>query len=231
MPPASTHFGALAQPLDELLGTTSRVRILRALDRASAPLTTTALARETGLTYNAVASALEPLEQSGLVTAPVGGASIYALSPDHPFSAALGQLFAAERERRRAVQTAIDDWAHAQSETLRAVWLFGSAARGEDTFQSDMDIALVADDHEDAKAYADALREMLAPIAERQRLRPSVLPYDRRELRGLPRADKTMWGNLTRDAIPLYGPGPSALLTQLAPRSRKSMASRTGRAK
>jgi len=227
MRPSATHFGAIAQPLDDLLGATSRVRVLRALDRASGPVSLSKLAADSGLTYNATASALALLEQSGLITAvPVGRTSVYTLSPEHPFAAPLQQLFAAERERRRAIQTAIEKWAHEQPETLRAVWLFGSVARREDTFQSDMDIALVADDQADAHHYADALRETLAPIAERQRLHPSVMPYDRREIEAMPRGDRAMWSNLTRDAVPLYGPGPATLLDQLKPHRRKPAPSR-----
>lgn len=222
MRPPATNFGSLAQPLDEMLGATSRVRVLRALDRASAPLAPTSLVKETGLAYNAVAAALGLLQQSGIVIAtPVGATSAYALSPDHPFSAALQQLFAAERHRRRAIPTAVEKWAHAQPETLLAVWLFGSAARREDTFRSDMDIALVADDVKEAKHYADALHDALAPVAARERLRPSITPYGRGEIEAMPNGDRAMWGNLTRDAIPLYGPDPASLQQQLATRRRR----------
>lgn len=149
---------------------------------------------------------------------------IYAISPDHPFSAALRQLFAAERDRRNAIQSAVEEWANAQPATLRAVWLYGSVARRDDTFQSDVDLALVAVDGMRAKRYADDLRETLTPIAERQRVHPNVLPYDGDELVKLPAADPTMWVNLKRDALPLYGPDPDTLRKQLDQHLRRDRA-------
>lgn len=222
MRPPARHFGALAQPLDDILGATSRVRVLRALDRSSVPLAAVTLARETGLVYNGVVKAVAVLKQSGLITeAPVGGTTVYAISPDHPFSAALGQLFGAERDRRRAVQTAVEEWASEQPATLRAVWLFGSVARREDTFQSDIDLALVAVERGRAQHYAEALREALAPVAERQHVHPNVLPYDGDEVVALPGADPVMWDNLTRDAVSLHGPDPNTLRTNLEQQARR----------
>lgn len=222
MRPPARRFGALAQPLDDILGATSRVRVLRALDRTALPLATVTLAKETGLAYNGVLKATAMLKQSGLITeTPVGATMVYAFSPDHPFSAALRQLFAAERDRRRTIQTTAEEWANAQPSTLCAVWLFGSVARREDTFQSDVDLALVAEGRAQAKRYADALRETLVPVAESQRLRPDVLPYDGRELVALPQVDPAMWDNLTRDAVALYGPNPSTLRRQLEQKSRR----------
>lgn len=216
MRPPAKHFGALAQPLDNILGTPSRVRVLRALDRTTMPMAIVTLARETGLAYNAVLAAVTLLTASGLVAmTPAGATMVYSLAPDHPFTPGLRQLFAVERERRRAVQATAEEWAYEQRATLHAVWLFGSVARREDTFASDVDLAVVADTHADKQRYADALRETLGPVAERLWLSPSILPYDADELVALPREDPAMWENLVRDAVVLYGKDPRSLHARL----------------
>ena len=225
MRPPSHQFGTLAQPLDNILGTVARVRVLRALDRAAHPMTIVALQKETKLAYNAVNKAADSLTQAGLATeTPTGSGSVFARNPTHPFSAGLQALFTAERTRRRAVERAVETWAQEQKPIPLAVWLFGSVARKEDTFRSDIDLAVVGRDKQQAQAYAETLREVLSPIAERESVHPSVLPYDTNEILGLPRADPAMWASLTRDAVPLYGPEPNALRSQLrhsGPKARK----------
>ena len=179
-------------------------------------MTIVSIGRETGLTYNAVASAARVLRASGLIREiPTGGAVVYAPVPDHPFSAPLAQLFAAERERRRAIQVAVQEWAEEQPTTLLCVWLFGSVARREDTFESDVDLAVVAAERADARMHADAMRMMLSSVAEQQKLRPNVLSYDTEEIRALPSEDPEMWNNLVRDAVTLHGLNPTALRQNL----------------
>jgi DNA-binding transcriptional ArsR family regulator len=220
MPRLSRRYGALAQPLDELLGAPARVRVLRALDRVPGPLTAAAVANEAGLTHNAAQQALTRFVEARLVDeAAAGRHRLYRLEDEHPFTAGLRVLFAAERERRRAIQAAAADWADRQPATLRAVWLFGSVARREDTFTSDLDLAVVADGREDARDLANSLLDVLGPVANRQRLSPNVLAYESAEMLALPETDAEMWANLRRDAVALHGPAPVALQRELERRA------------
>lgn len=235
MRPPSRHYGALAQPLDDILGTTSRIRVLRALDRSIGPHAVSSLAKDTGLAHNAVAAAVAVLTRAGLVTeTALGARQVYTLNALHPFVAPLIQLFAVERERRQAIRHAVEDWEGDVRSRPLAVWLFGSVARHEDTAESDVDLALVALDRRTADSLAASLRATLTRVAERYWLHPNVLAYDGAELRALPSSDPTMWKNLSRDAIALHGPMPAALRTQLergtrtAPTDRRRK--RTGRA-
>jgi predicted nucleotidyltransferase len=226
MRPPSHQFGTLAQPLDNILGTIARVRVLRALDRAAHPMNIVALQRETRLAYNAVNKSVKDLARAGLATeTPTGSGTVFSLNQDHPFTAGLQALFTAERTRRRAVEGAVETWADKQKPRPLAVWLFGSVARKEDTFSSDIDIAVVGHDKRQTQVYAGALRQALSPIAARHLVHPSILPYDANEIRDLPRMNAAMWANLTRDAVPLYGPEPTTLRDQLRrtrPKTRKS---------
>jgi predicted nucleotidyltransferase len=216
MRPPARRYGTVAQPLDEILGTPARVRVLRALDRSVGPHPVTAIAKETGLTHNAVLSAVGILAGAGMVTEEsLGARVVYQLNTQHPFAAPLIELFSAERARRQALSAAVEEWASAQPAALLAVWLFGSVARREDTFQSDIDLAVVAKTHGKAVRFAGDLGHVLAPVAQRNWLRPNVLAYDSAEILALPTVDSEMWSNLTRDAIALHGQRPTALRSRL----------------
>jgi len=230
MPRLAHRYGALAQPLDEVLGAPARVRVLRALDQLPGPLTAAAVARETGLAHNAAQQALTRLAEAGVVDETTSGRQrLYRLDDAHPFSEGLRILFAAERERRRAIQTTVEEWAEQQPATLRAVWLFGSVARREDTFGSDIDLALVADRREEARLLAGRLIDVLGPVATRQRVSPNVLAYEGAEVWSLPATDPAMWANLCRDAVPLFGPPPVTLHRALEQLTRRADAPRADR--
>jgi len=219
------QFGALSNPLDQLLGAPARVRALRALDAAAHPLGLAYLAREIAVTYRGAQKAVAVLTHAGIVAeVPTGQGSVFSINDTHPFAPALRALFAIERERRSAILNATEAWADRQSPTLLAVWLFGSAARGEDTFQSDIDLAVVAKTGAGAQRLATSLRDCLEPIARQQAVHPSVVPYSSAAVLSLPQDDAQMWTNLSRDATPLSGPAPEYLWQQLAHRAgvRKS---------
>jgi predicted nucleotidyltransferase len=228
MRPPSHQFGTLAQPLDNILGTVARVRILRALDRAGHPMSIVALQKETKLAYNAVNKAVSSLAQAGLATeTPTGSGTVFTLNQHHPFSDGLQALFTAERTRRQAVERTVETWADKQKLKPLAVWLFGSVARKEDTFSSDIDLAVIGRDKRQTQVYAATLRDALSPIAERHSVRPSIVPYDATEIVGMPGENPGMWSNLTRDAIPLYGPEPDALRNHLRQRRQKGRTMRS----
>jgi predicted nucleotidyltransferase len=211
------QFGALSNPLDQLLGAPARVRALRALDAAAHPLGLAYLAREIAVTYRGAQKAVAVLTHAGIVAeVPTGQGSVFSINSAHPFAPALRALFAIERERRSAILTATEAWADQQSPTLLAVWLFGSAARNEDTFQSDIDLAVVARTDASAQRLAASLRDNLEPIARQHAVHPSVVPYSGRAILSLPDDDAQMWTNLSRDATPLSGPAPEYLRQQLA---------------
>lgn len=222
MPRLARSYGALAQPLDELLGAPARVRVLRALDRVTGPLTAATVAKESGVTHNAAQQALTRFAAAGLVDESVSGRHrLYRLEDKHPFTTGFRAMFAAERERREVIQKTVEGWADRQSVPLRAVWLFGSVARREDSFGSDLDLAVVADLRDDARHLAGALLDVLGPVAIRQRLSPNVLAYEGAEVLALPDTDPDMWANLRRDAVALHGPSPVALHRELERRARR----------
>ncbi|MEO7102622.1 MAG: nucleotidyltransferase domain-containing protein [Gemmatimonadaceae bacterium] len=140
----------------------------------------------------------------------------FSINMAHPFAPVLRSLFAVERARRSAILDAAESRADRQSPAPLAIWLFGSAARGEDTFQSDIDLAIVARTDASAQRLAASLRDCLQPIARQHAVHPSVVPYSARTVLSLPEVDAQMWTHLLRDATPLTGPAPEYLRQQLA---------------
>jgi predicted nucleotidyltransferase len=211
------QFGTLSNPLDQLLGAPARVRALRTLDAAAHPLGLAHLAREIAVSYRGAQKAVAVLVHAGIVSEiPTGQGSVFSINEAHPIAPVLRSLFAVERARRSAILDAAEAWADQQSPRPLAIWLFGSAARNEDTFQSDIDLAIVAKTDASAQRLAASLRECLEPIARQHAVHPSVVPYSARTVLSLPEEDAQMWADLLRDATPLTGPAPEYLRQQLA---------------
>jgi DNA-binding transcriptional ArsR family regulator len=92
---------AIKQPLDEVLGAVSHVRILRLLlQLAESPLGATMAAKKTGLSIPGVVKALQRLEETGFVSRVGSGRSHqYTLRKQEPLVEALTQLYSAEHTR------------------------------------------------------------------------------------------------------------------------------------
>jgi predicted nucleotidyltransferase len=93
-----------------------------------------------------------------------------------------------------------------------AVWLFGSAARLEDTAGGDIDLAVIGPDEKTADRAATALREALVAVEAKLGVTASVLPMALSKVKHVARAEHPLWLSLRRDAIPLMGPLPDALI-------------------
>ncbi len=159
-----------------------------------------------------VRQVLAELTRIGVVRA-VGSARlvVYGAADAHPIVAMLDKLFADERQwwlrtRRRLVR------AVTHREVL-AAWLFGSAARGQDTPMSDLDIAVVLDAPSGAaRRIADVLRGRLNKAGEACAFRPSLIAMTLPAFLRAARDESPLWRDLERDAIRLYGPSPSDLM-------------------
>ncbi len=205
----------LFEPLDRVLGRSSQVRVLRALSLHGPGLTPPELARRTGLSRGGVWKALARLEELDVVE-PVGvGHTVpYRMSPTHPIAQAINILFGAEAGRADGVLAAICSAAALLEPQPLAVWIFGSVARAEDRPESDLDIAVVADNDTAARSCAAQLRDALSDPAERWAVRPSVISLSLAELEKLHVEGGNFWIRLVKEAIPLVGPPPNELIRE-----------------
>jgi predicted nucleotidyltransferase len=198
-------------PLTAILGTEANVRLLRELSRHGGQLSAPSLVQRTGLAKTSVWAGLTALEQAGAVAvAGSGRVRLYRLRADHPLRTALDMLFEVEERRFDAILEAVRAAARAGGHEILAVWIYGSAARGEDRVGSDFDIAVVA--ASDALAtIGDAMRDALRPVGERFGFVPSLTGITPADAARFAKQAHPWWTAVARDAIVLLGAAPDEL--------------------
>jgi len=137
------------RPLDHVLDNRNKLAILRRLALYPSEVTTgRSLARELDMNQATCNNALNSLHRAGIITRKnAGRSSIYDIAQDTAvYDELLEPLFHKEAELPKE---AIRMLVHGLGvESIRA-FLFGSAARGMDTPESDTDVLLVVDDSAD----------------------------------------------------------------------------------
>lgn len=193
----------LRYPLSQLLGSAACVRVLRMLCPGGA-MGVSALAGLCGLSRAGVRIVLESLVVQRLVDQLGAGRSqVYRINPQHPLAAALEALFREEQANWEGLVSALRD-AIGGVAGVRAAWYFGSVARGEDRPDSDLDIALVADEA-DLELVVEAVRERLCWVEDRYLVHCSVVGLSDADVMRLVAAEDPWWQGLARDAKPLRG--------------------------
>lgn len=211
MPAPSRAQSHVRYPLTSILGSAGNVRALRALLSDRSPQSAPQLARLTGLTPQGVRLVLDTLARQQLVKVHGSGrAQLYALNESHPFASALAALFQEEQQRWERLLAKIREMLVKRGAAVRAAWLYGSVARGEDTPRSDLDIALLVS----SQAVADQVREDFMPLEDGQQLHISLTALTPKELAALPDDDR-WWSDVVRDARVLKGSAPDLARRQL----------------
>jgi predicted nucleotidyltransferase len=140
----------LVHVLDAMLGTTTKVRILRALLRLTSPASGTEARGLAGVrSVKAMWTSLAELTELGiLLRDQTPGTHLYRINREHHLAAPLAALFAAEASRvgevRKALRSALEDAGLLDS--VRSAVLYGSNARGEASPRSDLDVFVVTRD-------------------------------------------------------------------------------------
>jgi len=201
----------LQYPLTAALGSSGNVRILRRLALHGGALGAAQLAEESGLTPAGARRAIGGLVGQGVLTA-MGRArtTLFALSRGHPLTEALVALFEAERHQWESLSRQLRG-VLANFDTVKAAWLYGSAARGEDRAGSDVDIAIAVEG--DVEQTADAVRAAMHPIEDRYRTAVSVVALAPGDI--LARVNDPWWSDVVRDARVLKAIAPQRYVAQL----------------
>ncbi len=161
-------------------------------------------------TTSGVSRVLGQLVEAGLVTCePAGRANLYALNRDHVAAPAIEALAGLRGELLTRIRSTLATW----TQPPVAAWLFGSAARGEGTSVSDVDILLVRPDGSDrddiwttqTMRLVDQVRAWSGNACE-------IVDYTVRELRELVEGADPLVTSLRSDAVELAGEGPRSLL-------------------
>lgn len=146
------------QPLNQILGQQSKVRILRLLSSKPGQFTIREISRRIDLTVPNVSRALKELEEQAIVINQKAGRSIlYNLNQNHYLvSSAILPMFEKESE---AMKSLVEFFKKGLSYKIISVILFGSMARKEEKEISDIDILFVVDNRADAKKIEQSILE------------------------------------------------------------------------
>ena len=146
--------------LDDMLDSKSKVRILRLLFRfPERDFTEREIAKMIKMSPNTVNLALNDLRKTNVfLYKRIGRTHSYRCDPDSVLFPLLEGLFKQERQMREDLITLLKEGL----ECVGTCILFGSFAREEEGFDSDLDILIVAKNKEKAKAISEHLAEYLS---------------------------------------------------------------------
>lgn len=204
MPAPSKPQSHVRFPLTRILGSAGNVRVLRVLATDRTEHSASHLARTAGLSPQGTRLILEVLTQQKLVKVHgTGRSQLYSLNSASPLANALVGLFLSEQQRWDGVVATIRDLLAKHGGHVLSAWLYGSVACGEDTANSDVDIALLVSN----QSAIEVVREELAELALAQQLRISVTALTPRDLAAvLP--DDQWWVGVQQDGKVLKGVPP-----------------------
>lgn len=201
-------------PLTEILGSTAHVRTLRALYEHGGELSAPSIVRRTRLAKASVASALRVLEKLSVIRQIGSGRSIlYCAEMRYPLAPMLSKLFEAEKKRSEAIFDTLKKTA-LQFDAL-AVWLYGSAARGEDTPSSDVDIAIIMNTGAEAK-IREKLRDKITQIGDEFCFLASATILDEADVWRLYSEADPWWLGIVEDAQVIAGSRPEKFAARIA---------------
>jgi len=207
----SERESSIRRPLTLMLGVSSNLRVLRALVQHGGMLAASEIVGMTGLSRESVRLGLISLETSGaVVSSGSPHARVHRYNDGHYLAPQLTALFEAEKHRFAAIQDAIRHGVAGMP--VFSLFIYGSAARGDDGPESDLDIGLVAR-AENLAEVVEGVREALREPAERLGFLPNVVGLDFKDVRRLARDDDPWWKNIELDAIVLSGSRPENLVT------------------
>jgi predicted nucleotidyltransferase len=198
----------LLSALDHILGTTAKVRLLRALLPLDTPASGREAERLAGVAHRSATRALDDLVTSGVLhrtTTP--GAHLYQINREHDLTPVLESLFRGEAARLGSLREEIEAALGAADlkGTVSSVVLFGSAARGDARPASDLDLLVLVEDRSQSEAAGDFLGAVSARLRSRYGARPSVLVVAIAEARRRLEDGDSLMQNVISDGRTLVG--------------------------
>lgn len=207
----SERESSIRTPLTLMLGVNSNLRVLRTLVRHGGMLAASEIVRISGLSRASVRLGLISLETSGIVASSGSPyARVHRFNDGHYLAPQLAALFEAEKERFLAIQEAVRQ--SVAGMPVLSLFIYGSAARGDDGPDSDLDIGLVAR-AEDLAEIVERARESLREPAEKLGFLPNVVGLDLEDIHRLDVDDDPWWKTVKPDAIVLSGSRPEDVVT------------------
>jgi uncharacterized protein len=169
--------------LEDLMGNTIRIRVLRVLTRfPEKGFTGRELARACNASPSQANAALEALRDSGIVFREIAGrAYVWRLAREHVLCDALLGIFRAEAGLPKTLKLELENVLRALP--IERAFLFGSVARGEGRPTSDLDLFVQVRSKSEKETVEDALSGASARFALRFGNPLSALVLDRAQMR------------------------------------------------
>lgn len=194
----------LLDPLDHLLGTRTKVRILRALVPLDRPVSGREAARLAGVSRIAL-RAMEELAAAGILNQDQAtGQHLFTFERRHHLAPVIETLFDAERQFTSAIFGRIRETLE-DAESVESAVVFGSSARGEARPRSDLDLLVVVRRHDEREGVRMALAELEPGLFTDfgVRLSPVVLTLEQVRKQG--EENDPFIGEVQRDARHVMG--------------------------
>lgn len=205
----------LTHPIDTI-APGPRGAILERLAATFEPLTGNQIAELSGgrVSQSSASRVLPELVRSGLVTArPAGRAILYELNRRHLLAPAVEVAVSAGDRLVDHLRESVARW----DVPPVALWLFGSAARGEASDDSDVDLLVVKPT---ITFSEDAWEQQLATLADDVGALSGnaceILEYSLDELNALAAAGDPLIDSLRAEAVALTGERPTTLLKEMS---------------
>ena len=193
--------------IEGVLGSRSRIAVLRELWGVGVPLNASQIAVRTRLTRPAVATVLRELGEAGVVSSSSAGrANVHLLNRANVYvQRYVDPLFSAEQDMGdhllRDLRTAFEGVAS-------SVVVFGSYARGEQDAGSDVDVVLVAEDATAKETLDHRAAEYAREFRARYGASLSALTYEESEANALWRTSPALVQSLRDEGVVVFGSGP-----------------------
>lgn len=177
--------------LDQILGTQTKVQLLRTLSRMGSPMSGREAQRLAGVkSVSGAGRALDELTELGILhREETGGAHLYRMNREHVLAGPLVRLIEAEEDVLASLRDILTESLESArvAGAVRSVVVFGSAARGEARPESDLDLLVIVRDDESTEPVRRALLDVQPRLRQRLGLRasPYVLTQERAEERHL----------------------------------------------
>lgn len=200
-----------AHPLDHILGSRAKVRICRLLLTTTEALSAREMGRRTGTAKRSVDLALVDLVKLGLVVRE-GSSSVspYRISTKHALAElALTPLFSGEEQVLQEMFAVLRKMVLAEAllEESELVWagIYGSMARGDETSESDLDLAIILADPAATPRVHDAVSGQTPSFTSRFGRHISPLVISRQQFARMLKNKDPLAITLIRDGRRLAG--------------------------
>lgn len=198
----------LRNTLDHILGTTAKVRLLRALLPLETPASGREAERLAAVSHRSATRALEDLVALGVLDRTTTRAThLYRVNRKHDLVPLLESLFQGESARLASVREEIEAALASAglTETVASVVLFGSAARGEARPDSDLDLLVLVEDRSRTEAAGAFLGAVSDRLRSRYGGRASALVLSIPEARRRLEDGDPLLRDVVRDGRTLFG--------------------------